>query len=59
MKDLLKMSALALVGGKIFLWWGSPQKIGRTAVPAPENTHLLLFEIVQQKRGFSYQKILI
>jgi len=26
---LLKTTALASMGGKILLWWGSPQKIGR------------------------------
>jgi len=25
------MSALALMGGEILLWWGSPQKIGRNS----------------------------
>jgi hypothetical protein len=32
---ILFLKSLALMGGKILLWWGSPQKIGRTAGSAP------------------------
>jgi hypothetical protein len=28
---LLKTTAIAQMGGKILLWWGSPQKIGRNS----------------------------
>jgi len=48
---ILKTTALAPMGGKILLWWGSPQKIGRTAGIASDKNQIQIFKIPNSNKG--------